>query len=58
MTGWMAATFAGEKKKKTNSVIFREYCMDLVSLETQRENDYIQNWLDSRNLTYTWTSGR
>jgi len=36
----------------------REYCMDLVSLETQQENDYIQNWLDSRNLTYTWTSGR
>ena len=32
--------------------------MDLVSLETQQENDYIQNWLDSRNLTYTWTSGR
>ena len=58
MTGWMAATSAGEEKKKTNSVIFREYCMDLVSLETQRENDYIQNWLDSRNLTYTWTSGR
>ena len=58
MTGWMAATSAGEKKKKTNSVIFREYCMDLVSLETQQENDYIQNWLDSRNLTYTWTSGR
>ena len=36
----------------------REYCMDLVSLETQQENDYIQNWLESRNLTYTWTSGR
>merc|ERR1711981_1457884 len=36
----------------------REYCMDLVSLETQQENDYIQNWLKSRNLTYTWTSGR
>ena len=32
--------------------------MDLVSLETQQENDYIQNWLESRNLTYTWTSGR
>ena len=56
----MAATSAGEKKKKNNSVILsiREYCMDLVSLETQQENDYIQNWLDSRNLTYTWTSGR
>ena len=27
----------------------REYCMDLVSLETQEENDYFQNWLAARN---------
>merc|ERR1711981_1320135 len=30
----------------------REYCMDLVSLETQQENDYIQNWLDSQPHVY------
>ena len=48
--------------------------MDLVSLETEEENQYIENWLDSSkprlplwlhlhihwpgNLSYTWTSGR
>merc|ERR1719309_1303795 len=36
----------------------REYCMDLVSLETERESDYIQNWLKEKDLPYTWTSGR
>ena len=60
----MAVTFAGDFKWSIVDVSLqsasqiREYCMDLVSLETQQENDYIQNWLESRNLTYTWTSGR
>ena len=64
MTGWMAVTFAGDFQWSIVDVSLqpdsqtREYCMDLVSLETQQENDYIQNWLESRNLTYTWTSGR
>jgi len=31
----------------------REYCMDLVSLETQEENDYFQNWLAARNPSST-----
>ena len=26
--------------------------MDLVSLETQEENDYFQNWLAARNTSY------
>ena len=64
MTGWMAVTFAGDfwwsivDVSLQSASQIREYCMDLVSLETQQENDYIQNWLESRNLTYTWTSGR
>merc|ERR1711884_654378 len=36
----------------------REYCMDLVSLETQQENDFFAEYLESNALDYIWTSGR
>jgi len=36
----------------------REYCMDLVSLETPSENDLIMNFLKDNDLPYIWTSGR
>merc|ERR1711894_169464 len=36
----------------------REYCMDLVSLETQEENDFFADYLESNSLDYIWTSGR
>jgi len=36
----------------------REYCMDLVSLETQQENDFFADFLESNDLDYIWTSGR
>jgi len=36
----------------------REYCMDLVSLETQEENDFFAEFLESNALDYIWTSGR
>jgi hypothetical protein len=36
----------------------REYCMDLVSMETQRENDLIKNFVNNNDLAYIWTSGR
>ena len=36
----------------------REYCMDLVSLETPSENDLIQDFLLENDLPYIWTSGR
>jgi len=36
----------------------REYCMDLVSLETQEENDFFIDYLERNDLDYIWTSGR
>jgi len=36
----------------------REYCMDLVSLETQEENEFFKNFLRTNELDYIWTSGR
>jgi len=36
----------------------REFCMDLVSLETQEENDFFVEFLESNELDYIWTSGR
>jgi len=38
--------------------ICREYCMDLVSLETPSENDLISKYLTDNDLPYIWTSGR
>lgn len=36
----------------------REYCMDLISIETPEENDMVVDLLKSRNIPYIWTSGR
>merc|ERR1712117_69283 len=36
----------------------REYCMDLVSLETQDENNFFKNFLKRNKVDYIWTSGR
>ncbi|KAF7996004.1 hypothetical protein HCN44_009042 [Aphidius gifuensis] len=36
----------------------REYCMDLVSLETQDENNMIFRLIRQNNVPYIWTSGR
>merc|ERR1711962_760874 len=38
--------------------ICREYCMDLVSLETPTEEEMIRNFLKDNDLPYIWTSGR
>merc|ERR1719220_1633136 len=38
--------------------ICREYCMDLVSLETPTENELIEKFLVDNDLPYIWTSGR
>eukprot|EP00091_Calanus_sinicus_P023469 TRINITY_DN7943_c0_g1_i1.p1 TRINITY_DN7943_c0_g1~~TRINITY_DN7943_c0_g1_i1.p1 ORF type:complete len:254 (+),score=12.30 TRINITY_DN7943_c0_g1_i1:115-876(+) len=38
--------------------ICREYCMDLVSLETPSENDLIEKYLIDNDLPYIWTAGR
>ena len=38
--------------------ICREYCMDLVSLETPTENELIEEFLVKNDLPYIWTSGR
>jgi len=36
----------------------REYCMDLVSLETPTEDEMIKDFLVKEDLPYIWTSGR
>ncbi|KAK4879998.1 hypothetical protein RN001_008144 [Aquatica leii] len=38
--------------------ICREYCMDLVSIETQEENNMIFRLIQSNDVPYIWTSGR
>merc|ERR1739844_727759 len=38
--------------------ICREYCMDLVSIETPSENDLIEELISGDDLAYIWTSGR
>ncbi|XP_077293837.1 uncharacterized protein LOC143916568 [Arctopsyche grandis] len=36
----------------------RQRCMDLVSIETQDENEWIKSRLVRENVKYIWTSGR
>ncbi|XP_018022260.1 uncharacterized protein LOC108678359 [Hyalella azteca] len=36
----------------------RKRCMDAVGMETLQENNMIFKFLESRNVTYIWTSGR
>ncbi len=36
----------------------REYCMDLVSVETPSENDMVEQFILGEDLPYIWTSGR
>ncbi|KAE8749902.1 C-type lectin [Frankliniella occidentalis] len=36
----------------------RARCMDLVSLESQEENDFIKERVSKANQNYVWTSGR
>ncbi|KAL0849004.1 hypothetical protein ABMA28_013381 [Loxostege sticticalis] len=38
--------------------ICREYCMDLVSMETQEENNLIFKLIQQNDVPYIWTSGR
>jgi len=38
--------------------ICREYCMDLVSLETPTENELIEKFLVDNDLPYIWSAGR
>uniref|UniRef100_A0A182N8K6 C-type lectin domain-containing protein n=1 Tax=Anopheles dirus TaxID=7168 RepID=A0A182N8K6_9DIPT len=38
--------------------ICREYCMDLVSLETQEENNLIFRLIQQNDVPYIWTAGR
>jgi len=38
--------------------ICREYCMDLVSMETIEENNLITKLIKEKNIPYIWTSGR
>merc|ERR1711892_1261015 len=37
--------------------ICRRFCMDLVSLETPKENDLIRDLMTTRDIPYIWTSG-
>uniref|UniRef100_A0A6A7FTG8 C-type lectin n=1 Tax=Hirondellea gigas TaxID=1518452 RepID=A0A6A7FTG8_9CRUS len=36
----------------------RRQCMDAVGIETFQENNMILQFIESRNVTYIWTSGR
>lgn len=36
----------------------RKQCMDAVGIETLQENNMIFKFIESRNVTYIWTSGR
>ncbi|KYN34366.1 hypothetical protein ALC56_11473 [Trachymyrmex septentrionalis] len=36
----------------------RQRCMDLVSLETSAENEFIKSHIVQNNIKYIWTSGR
>lgn len=36
----------------------REYCMDLVTLETQEKNNLIFRLIQTNDVPYIWTSGR
>jgi len=36
----------------------REYCMDLVALETQEKNNLIFRLIQTRDVPYIWTAGR
>ncbi|XP_014214148.1 uncharacterized protein LOC106643501 [Copidosoma floridanum] len=38
--------------------ICREFCMDLVSMETQEENNLMYRLIISNDVPYIWTSGR
>ncbi|XP_046676374.1 uncharacterized protein LOC124364723 [Homalodisca vitripennis] len=38
--------------------ICREYCMDLVSMESQEENNLIFRLIQQNDVPYIWTSGR
>ncbi|VVC44004.1 C-type lectin, conserved site,C-type lectin fold,C-type lectin-like/link domain,C-type lectin-like [Cinara cedri] len=38
--------------------ICREYCMDLVSIETEEENNLIFRLIQQNDAPYIWTSGR
>jgi hypothetical protein len=38
--------------------VCREYCMDLVSLETQEENNLVFRLIQQNDAPYIWTSGR
>ncbi|XP_076041564.1 C-type lectin domain-containing protein slf [Oratosquilla oratoria] len=38
--------------------VCRRRCMDAVSMETERENQMIFDFVRDRNLSYIWTSGR
>ncbi|KAF7264734.1 hypothetical protein GWI33_022523 [Rhynchophorus ferrugineus] len=36
----------------------RRMCMDLISLETMTENEWIKNWIEKLRVEDVWTSGR
>ncbi|TRY66917.1 hypothetical protein TCAL_04358 [Tigriopus californicus] len=38
--------------------ICREYCMDLVSLESPSEDQMVNEYINKSDLAYIWTSGR
>ncbi|RZF44320.1 hypothetical protein LSTR_LSTR006870 [Laodelphax striatellus] len=38
--------------------ICREFCMDLVSMETQEENNLVFRLIQQNDVPYIWTSGR
>jgi len=58
--------FSGKEDNYTDSKvdwldgrnICREYCMDLISLETPTEDEMIKEFLEMNDLPYIWTSGR
>lgn len=50
--------FSGKVDWLEGRNICRKFCMDLVSIETPKENEVIKEFLTSRDLPYIWTSGR
>jgi len=36
----------------------RRQCMDLISIESHAENEWLKTFISKRNLNYIWTSGR
>lgn len=57
-SGWVDAHKDDKVDWLEGRNICREYCMDLVSLETPTEDMLIRRLIQKQDLAYIWTSGR